>query len=99
MPRSLKPSAQDIFLAVMLGVLVYLAHDFWEKLFISGVTILQLAEGRVRFLSSNRGRAISVILQLGIIWVLIGYTYGWTSHYYLMLFLPLVSAASFSGSP
>lgn len=97
MPRSLKPSAQDVFLAVMLGVLVYLAHDVWERSFISAVTVLQLVEGRLPLLATRWGRTASVILQLAIIWVLIGKTHGISSHYYLMLLLPLVSAASFSG--
>ncbi len=94
---NVKLRGQDIFLAIMLGVLVFLAHDGWEKSFISAVTVLQLAEGRLPILSTRWGRMASVILQLAIIWVLIGYTHGVESHYYLLLLLPLVSTASFSG--
>ena len=97
MTESLKPRAQDIFLTVMLGALIFLAHDAWERSFIGAVTLLQLAEGRLAFLSSAWGRTASVVLQLAIIWVLIGYTSGVESHYYLMLLLPLVSTAGFSG--
>jgi signal transduction histidine kinase len=88
---------QDILLTLMFGTLIYLAHDIWEKSFIAGLGILQLVEGRIPFLTTLWGRALSVILQLAIAWVLIGYTGGVTSLYYLMLLLPLVSTASYLG--
>ena len=88
---------QDVLLTVMFGALIYLAHDISEKSLILGLAVLQLVEGRIPFLTTRWGRAMSVVLQLMIIWVLIGYTHGVNSRYYLMLLLPLLSAASYLG--
>jgi signal transduction histidine kinase len=81
----------------MFGALVILAHDISERSFILGLAALQLVEGRIPFLTTLRGRTISVVLQIIIVWVLIGYTHGLSSRYYLMLLLPLLSTASFLG--
>ena len=88
---------QDVLLTVMFGALIFLAHDIWEKSFILGLAVLQLVEGRIPFLTTLWGRTASVVLQLMIAWVLIGYDGGIPSQYYLMLLLPLVSAASYLG--
>jgi two-component system sensor histidine kinase HydH len=92
-----KLRVQDVLLAVMFGVLIFLAHDISERMLILGLAILQLIEGRIPFLTTLRGRAISGALQLIIIWVLIGYTHGVDSRYYIMLLLPLLSTASYLG--
>ncbi len=92
-----KLRVQDVLLTVMFGALIFLAHDIWERSFLLGLAVLQLVEGRIPFLTILWGRAISVVLQLMIVWVLIGYTGGVESLYYLMLLLPLVSTASYLG--
>src|SRR5580658_3436885 len=92
-----KLRVQDVLLAVMFGVLIFLAHDISEKSLILGLTVVQLVERRIPFLTTLRGRTISVVLQIIIVWVLIGYTRGLSSRYYLMLLLPLLSTASFLG--
>jgi hypothetical protein len=94
---SMKLRGQDIFLTVMLAVLIFLAHDISEQLLILAVAVLQLAESRLPFLTTRTGRTASVVLQLAIIWVLIGYSGGVESHYYLLMLFPLVSTATFSG--
>lgn len=99
MTRRFKLRVQDILLTVMFGALIFLAHDIWEKSFILGLAVLQLVEGRIPFLTTVWGRTISVALQLIIVWLLIGYDDGIPSQYYLMLLLPLVSAASYLGVP
>ena len=95
-PR-IKLRGQDIILTAMLGILIFLAHDASERALIGALTALQLIEGRIPVLSTTWGRTLSALLQLAIVWVLIGYTHGVESHYYLMMLLPLVSTASFSG--
>jgi signal transduction histidine kinase len=97
MNRRFKLRVQDVLLTVMFGALIFLAHDIWEKSFILGLAVLQLVEGRIPFLTTLWGRTTSVVLQLMIVWVLIGYTEGIKSSYYLMLLLPLVSTASYLG--
>jgi signal transduction histidine kinase len=88
---------QDIILTVMLGILIFLAHDASEKAFIAALTALQLIEGRIPVGAARWGRPLLTILQLAIVWVLIGYTHGVESPYYLMMLLPLVSTAGYSG--
>lgn len=88
---------QDVLLTAMFGALIFLAHDVSERSLLLGLAVLQLVEGRIPFLTTLWGRTISVVLQLIIAWVLIGYDQGILSQYYLMLLLPLVSAASYLG--
>lgn len=97
MSPKFKLRIQDVLLTAMFGALVILAHDISERSFILGLAALQLVEGRIPFLTTLRGRTISVVLQIIIVWVLIGYTHGLSSRYYLMLLLPLLSTASFLG--
>ncbi len=92
-----KLRVQDVLLAVMFGVLIFLAHNIRERSALLGFAVLQLVEGRTPFLTTLRGRTASVVLQLVIAWLLIGFTGGLTSSYYLILLLPLVSAASYLG--
>jgi two-component system, NtrC family, sensor histidine kinase HydH len=97
MDQGLKLRIQDVFLVAILGVLVFLAHDMSERGLISAIALLQLAEGRTPALATRWGRTLFVVLQLAVLWVLIGYTNGVESHYYLMMLFPLVSTASYSG--
>jgi two-component system sensor histidine kinase HydH len=90
-----KLRVQDVLLVVMFGVLIFLAHNIRERSALLGFAVLQLVEGRTPFLTTLRGRTASVMLQLVIAWLLIGWTGGVTSSYYLVLLLPLVSAASY----
>jgi two-component system, NtrC family, sensor histidine kinase HydH len=97
MGPGLRPRVPDVFLAVMLGTLIYLAHDSSERSLIAALTILQLIEGRIP--SANRAwlRTFFLVSQFGIVWLLVGYSGGIPSNYYLMFLLPLLSAALYSG--
>ena len=93
----MKLRIQDILLALMFGALIYLAHDNWERVFMIGLAVLQLIEGRIPLLGTIWGRTTSVVLQLVLGYLLIGYTNGVESPYYLVLLLPLVSTANYMG--
>jgi two-component system, NtrC family, sensor histidine kinase HydH len=97
MANRLRLRVQDILLAILFGALIYLAHDAWERAFILSLAVLQLMEGRMDWLNSGRGRATSVILQFVICYLLIGYTGGVTTAYYLVLLFPVVSTATYLG--
>jgi two-component system, NtrC family, sensor histidine kinase HydH len=97
MSQQLKLRVQDVLLALLFGALIFLAHNVSERSLLLGLAILQLLEGRIPFLTTLWGRTASVVLQLIIVYLLIGYTDGITSSYYLMLLMPLVSAASYLG--
>jgi two-component system, NtrC family, sensor histidine kinase HydH len=88
---------QDILLAVMFGALIFLAHDNSERALLTGLAALQLIEGRIPFLATITGRTVSVVLQLVLGYLLIGYTSSLESGYWMVLLLPLVSTASYLG--
>ena len=87
----------DILLAVMFGTLISLAHDPSQMWLMGGLAALQLIEGHVALLDKTWGRATSVVLQLVFCYLLVGYTGAIESSYFLVLLLPIVSAASFFG--
>jgi two-component system, NtrC family, sensor histidine kinase HydH len=92
-----KIRVQDILLALMFATLIYLAHTPSEKLLLSGLAVLQLIEGHASLLDTGWGRATSVTLQLILGFLLLGITGAIESPYFLVLLLPIVSAASFLG--
>jgi signal transduction histidine kinase len=103
MPREALPlrgftlRVQDVLMVLLFGVLIVLAHDVKERSLLTGLAVLQLIEGRIQWLNTILGRAASVVLQLILVYFLIGFTGGVTSPYYLVLLLPAVSAASYLG--
>jgi two-component system sensor histidine kinase HydH len=88
---------QDLLLALAFGALIYLTHDQSEMWLMIGIAVLQLLEGRIARLSPTWGIGVSVGLQLILGYLLVGITGGVQSPYYLVLLLPIVSTASFSG--
>jgi len=58
---------------------------------------LQVAERRTVALRTTRGSVLSNLLKLGLGYILIGYTGGVTSSYFLVLLIPVVSAATTLG--
>ena len=86
---------QDVLLALIFGVLILLAHDDWERFFMTALAVLQLLKGKVALLAKPAGRVTSIVLQLISGYLLIGYTGGITSPYYLVLLLPIVSTAAY----
>src|ERR1700722_15685808 len=89
--------AQDALMVMLFGVLIFLAHDISERTLLTGIAVLQLIEGRVQWLNTMWGRATSVVVQLILVFLLIGITDSLESPYYLILLLPVVSTASYLG--
>jgi two-component system, NtrC family, sensor histidine kinase HydH len=88
---------QDVLLALMFGALIFLAHNMSEQVLLTGLAILQLIEGHLPWLDTTWGRASSVVLQLVLGFLLLGITDALQSDYYLVLLLPIISAANFLG--
>src|SRR5271165_4695916 len=82
---------QDVLIALMFGALVILAHDARERLLLAGLAALQLLEGRTTWLDTRWGRATSIVLQLLICYILLGWSHTLASEYYPVLLLPVVS--------
>jgi signal transduction histidine kinase len=60
--------------------------------------LVQVLEPKIRALgSSPRRRAAWILLKLGLVYLLIAYTGGIQSNFWLLLLLPVVSAATVSG--
>jgi signal transduction histidine kinase len=58
------------------------------------LAVFQLVEWRIPFLLTPRGNIIAILIKLALGYLLIGYTGGVTSSYYLILLLPVMSAAT-----
>ena len=56
--------------------------------------LLQVIEPKLPFLQGDRGTVIAILVKLALCYQLIGWTDGISSTYYLILLLPVVSAAT-----
>jgi two-component system, NtrC family, sensor histidine kinase HydH len=72
-------------------------HDPWEIGMIALLGILQIAESKIAFVETTPGKVTWILLQIAIGYVLIGYTGGIVSSYYLFLLFPVFSAATALG--
>jgi len=61
------------------------------------LALLQVLEPKIPFFESTWGNAVSILLKLLLGYLLIGFTGGLGSSYYLILLLPVVSAATSFG--
>ena len=59
--------------------------------------LVQVLEPKIPALGSPRGRAAWILLKLVLVYLLIAYTGGIESNFWLLLLLPVVSAATVSG--
>lgn len=68
-----------------------------EILLLFSLAALQVLEPRIEALNQGRGKAASALIKLALGYVLVGVTNGVSSSYYLILLLPVVSAATTLG--
>ena len=64
---------------------------------LSVLAVLQIAGPKLPSFRSARAKVVWVLLELIIAYLLIGYTSGITSHFYLILLVPVISAATYLG--
>ena len=88
---------QDAILAVMFAALVFLGHDLEEQLLIGGLAVLLLADRKTERLSRLPARLAITALQLATLFGLFWITDGVNTLYYLLLLVPIVSAATYLG--
>ena len=89
---------QDGVLLLLFAALAWTGgSDRWVIAIVTALGLLQVAEPRVVFSQPAHVKAVWILLKLAIGYVLIGYTGGLTSPYYLILLLPVVSAATALG--
>ena len=90
---------QDIVLLVLFAGVAATSPtlDASEIALLLALAALHIAGPRVPFLSTQRGKVVWIVLQLLCAYLLIGYTGALSSDYYLILLLPVVSAATYFG--
>lgn len=88
--------AQDAVLVVLFAAIGALSpsRDAWEIGMVAALGVLQIVEPKIPFLSTTTGKVLWILFKLAIAYLLIGYTGGVSSSYYLMLLLPIISAAT-----
>ena len=97
MARIVRP--QDFVWLLLFSALAYVStnrHPLEIPILIA-LALLQVLEPKIPFFSTPKGNVVSIFLKLAMSYVLIGVTGGLTSSYYLILLLPLVSAATTLG--
>ncbi len=88
---------QDGILAVLFAALVFLAHDLQEQVLIGILAALLLVDRKTETLSTLPGRLTVTALQLVALFCLFWITDGVNTLYYLLLLVPVVSAATYLG--
>ena len=68
-----------------------------ERMFLMALAVFQVIQPRIPTLNTASGNVVSITLKLLLSYMLIGYTGGITSSHYLILLLPVVSAATTMG--
>jgi len=87
---------QDIVWLVLFSALVYASPERTpaEVGLLLCLGVIQVIEPRIPYLATERGLILSNLLKLGLCYLLIGWSGGINSAYYLILLLPIVSAAT-----
>lgn len=91
--------AQDFVWLLLFAALAATSEngDFSEIALLVALAAVQVLEPKIPALASTRGRIFWIVLKLLLGYLLIGYTRGLESRYWLVLLLPVVSAATALG--
>jgi signal transduction histidine kinase len=90
---------QDFVWLLLFSALAFVRtyRDPLEIPILLALAALQVLEPKINYFSTTQGNIVSILIKLVISYLLIGQTGGLTSSYYLILLLPLVSAATTLG--
>ena len=96
--RALYP--QDLAWLLLFSALAWVSptHGVAEIQMLAALAIVQVAAPRIRALDTPHGNLAIIILKLVVGFLLIGVTGGIASSYYLILLLPVLSAATTLGA-
>jgi signal transduction histidine kinase len=92
--RWLRP--QDFVWLLLFSALALVSGDPnpREIALVFALGVFQVVEPKVEWFNTGRGAVASTLIKLGLCYLLIGWTGGITSTYYITLLLPVVSAAT-----
>ncbi len=94
-PRFFFRTEDLVWLVLFAGLAVFNTEKNYPAIMILLVmAVFQVAEPRVRTLSSPRGQIAASAIKLTLAYLLIGFTDGVQSNYYAILFVPIISAAT-----
>ncbi|PYT31687.1 MAG: hypothetical protein DMG57_04360 [Acidobacteria bacterium] len=93
--RLIRPQDAVLVLLFALMAAVSPTRDASEVALLFALALVQIAVPKLPLLSSTRGKIAWIVLQLALAYLLIGYTHGLVSNYFLILLLPVVSAATY----
>lgn len=87
---------QDLVWLLLFALLELISGDRTapEIMLIICLAAVQIAEPKIAWFASDRGTVMAVLLKLALCWGLIGWTGGISSSWYVILLLPVVSAAT-----
>ncbi len=85
----------DVLWLIFLGCLAALKpeHEIHKQLVLLAIGLFQILEHRFLNLVPSRGQAYSVIIKIGLATLLVAHTGNIESSYYLIYYLPVVTAA------
>src|ERR1044071_1349355 len=91
---------QDLVWALLFGTMIALSptRDASEVSMLVMLALVQIAEPKVPFARTTGGKVSWIILKLMVAYLLIGYTGAINSSYYMLLLLPVASAATWPGA-
>jgi two-component system, NtrC family, sensor histidine kinase HydH len=81
-----------LLFAALAAVSTYRSRE--EIAVLACLALFQVIEPRIPFFAADRGTILAILIKLGLCFLLIGWTGGISSTYYLILLLPVVSAAT-----
>jgi signal transduction histidine kinase len=90
--RTIRP--QDVVWVLLFLLLAILSDDGDLSLdsMLAALAVVQIVESKIPALASTRGRILGLVVKFAISFLLIGYTGGIASRYWLVLLLPVVSS-------
>jgi signal transduction histidine kinase len=90
---------EDFVWLVLFGVLAATSDilDVYVLVPLAALALAQILEPKIPFVASRRGRILWIVVKLALGYVLIGYTRAIVSTFWLVLLLPVVSAATAFG--
>jgi signal transduction histidine kinase len=95
--RLIRPQDAVWVLLFILLAITSEIRDGWVYSMLAALGAVQVLESKVPALGTTRGRVFGLIVKFALCFLLIGYTFGIDSRFWLLLLLPVVSAATVFG--
>ena len=94
-PRFFFRAEDLVWLILFAGLAVFNTEKNYPAVIILVMmAVFQVAEPKVRALSSAKGQIVASAIKLVLAYLLVGYSDAFESNYFLILFVPVISAAT-----